>query len=814
MQHIDAEQLEEEKRKLKERDKVKAGSAISGCAVGASRNLNRANLANVRVVQPNLVYAVGLPLDICDEEILRQNEFFGQYGKTVKISVNRSNQYASALAKHGPTGSAYVTFRRSEDALRCIKSLDGSNWRDKPIKACFGTTKYCNAFLKGVPCNNPECLYLHELADEGDCLTKEEVAAGLLPARFLAMGATNTFRPRLTINSIPNAATAAAQAAAAAAVAAGQPRAAIEAAAAAAGGVDRAQYQPTSGTQSTAPTTTRILTIPASSLRASTSNKTSQMQQGWQQQNDGYSSAASSDSGTSPNRGQSEVIAIPAPPPKSQWRPVGGSESHGSDQFLSSTAVIPPPPPSDKQEWPTLAPGKVETSRTSIDKDASPAQNKGEIGRAMSMAEQLAKSHSTQSEPKPRTKKLVSLSSPGKMKPLGKAPSNVLRPMSPHDVNTVAGGNSREFLTTDDKAGRNTSENMENELETRSIETPREISANGGSDRRTILNPLRRTPSISSGEGSSMLRGPPPGFADRISGGAHQRHQTLKQPGQRQVAPPPGFTSLATSSRNSSFDSSGGPISSGGNDYIGKESGGFSQFDGLAGGATSLLNSLTLSGGSIASQQNVTLNINSLESSKPLQPEQGLKPASGPPTSFVPSLSRRRKSRFAFAQTEDDASGEGSRVNAQPDVGAVYDAGGNVGAQSQAFNSYTAGGMPLQTRLAGPPDKSVNLQTQSQKDNAGAFFKSLFPSANVTVLDQQQVGSGRQAGNFNLAASDLNGPFQGSTSFTMSQQPFNSNLIGPMDSHQQHESKINDISPGLALLRQLQGGERQNQFPK
>ena len=29
------------------------------------------------------------------------------------------------------------------------------------MKACYGTTKYCNAFLKGIPCNNSDCLYLH-----------------------------------------------------------------------------------------------------------------------------------------------------------------------------------------------------------------------------------------------------------------------------------------------------------------------------------------------------------------------------------------------------------------------------------------------------------------------------------------------------------------------------------------------------------------------------------------------------------------------------------------------------------------------------
>lgn len=36
----------------------------------------------------------------------------------------------------------------------------------KVIKACFGTTKYCNAFLKGVACNNSDCLYLHEVGEQ------------------------------------------------------------------------------------------------------------------------------------------------------------------------------------------------------------------------------------------------------------------------------------------------------------------------------------------------------------------------------------------------------------------------------------------------------------------------------------------------------------------------------------------------------------------------------------------------------------------------------------------------------------------------
>lgn len=49
----------------------------------------------------------------------------------------------------------------------------------RTIRASFGTTKYCNSFLRNLPCNNPECLYLHELGDEGDRFTKDEVQLGL-----------------------------------------------------------------------------------------------------------------------------------------------------------------------------------------------------------------------------------------------------------------------------------------------------------------------------------------------------------------------------------------------------------------------------------------------------------------------------------------------------------------------------------------------------------------------------------------------------------------------------------------------------------
>jgi hypothetical protein len=39
----------------------------------------------VRVVQRNLVYVIGLPPAIALEETLRRPEYFGQYGRIVKV---------------------------------------------------------------------------------------------------------------------------------------------------------------------------------------------------------------------------------------------------------------------------------------------------------------------------------------------------------------------------------------------------------------------------------------------------------------------------------------------------------------------------------------------------------------------------------------------------------------------------------------------------------------------------------------------------------------------------------------------------------
>eukprot|EP01103_Thecamoeba_quadrilineata_P001907 TRINITY_DN1176_c0_g2_i1.p1 TRINITY_DN1176_c0_g2~~TRINITY_DN1176_c0_g2_i1.p1 ORF type:complete len:1379 (-),score=276.34 TRINITY_DN1176_c0_g2_i1:26-4132(-) len=163
----DPEQLIKHQNEKKQRERQRKQQETS----------SRKHLTNMRVIQRNLVYVTNLPLSIAKEETLRKQEFFGQYGKIVKVVVNKNNLY-NVSSPHGPSVSAYITYSRRDDALAAINSVDGFNLENRVLRASFGTTKYCTYFLKNVPCTNPDCMYLHELGGDRDSFTKEDMANG------------------------------------------------------------------------------------------------------------------------------------------------------------------------------------------------------------------------------------------------------------------------------------------------------------------------------------------------------------------------------------------------------------------------------------------------------------------------------------------------------------------------------------------------------------------------------------------------------------------------------------------------------------
>ena len=110
---------------------------------------SRRHLSELRVIQKNLVYVIGLSPKIANEDILGQHEYFGQYGRVVKIVVNKRN-YVGASSGHLPSASVYVTYGKKEDAARAIHCIDGSVFDGRVLRASYGTTKIYNTITSSI----------------------------------------------------------------------------------------------------------------------------------------------------------------------------------------------------------------------------------------------------------------------------------------------------------------------------------------------------------------------------------------------------------------------------------------------------------------------------------------------------------------------------------------------------------------------------------------------------------------------------------------------------------------------------------------
>lgn len=113
-------------------DAGQAGSSVTGASdsidTGSREGqVDRKTLQNIRVVQRNLIYVIGIPPSIASEEVktmllfitvisfnqcfilktLRRADYFGQYGRIVKVVVNRNH---SGIDTSSASASAYITF--------------------------------------------------------------------------------------------------------------------------------------------------------------------------------------------------------------------------------------------------------------------------------------------------------------------------------------------------------------------------------------------------------------------------------------------------------------------------------------------------------------------------------------------------------------------------------------------------------------------------------------------------------------------------------------------------------------------------------
>jgi len=125
--------------------------------------------SKIRIIQKNLIHVQGLPKSF-DADILKSNEYFGQYGLIIKILV----AYKTDPDNNKKLYSAYITYSNEIEAASAILCVDSLLIGTKIIRVFFGTTKYCGFFLNNIQCpNSNKCSFLHKIANDKDIIIKD-----------------------------------------------------------------------------------------------------------------------------------------------------------------------------------------------------------------------------------------------------------------------------------------------------------------------------------------------------------------------------------------------------------------------------------------------------------------------------------------------------------------------------------------------------------------------------------------------------------------------------------------------------------------
>ncbi|PNY05667.1 RNA-binding (RRM/RBD/RNP motif) family protein [Trifolium pratense] len=148
----------------------------------------RKQLSNVRVIRRNLVYIVGLPLDLSDEDLLQQREYFGQYGKVLKVSMSRT---AAGVVQQFPNNTCTMAA-----TVVCI-----AEWLCAIPERLV--SEQLNIAMHGSETCNPDCVYLHEVGSQEDSFTKDEVVSAYTRSHVQQITGAATNMERRAGNVLP-----------------------------------------------------------------------------------------------------------------------------------------------------------------------------------------------------------------------------------------------------------------------------------------------------------------------------------------------------------------------------------------------------------------------------------------------------------------------------------------------------------------------------------------------------------------------------------------------------------------------------------
>lgn len=133
-----------------------------------SSTYNKQYLKDMRITVKTILFVIGLPEEMThlSSKELKGEEYFGQYGKVEKLSLNDKPYNKSS--KTGLIFSIHINYKTESEASLAMLALHDKTIKNNKIKASFGTTKYCKNFIEDKFCYNKDCLYFHHIDHENE----------------------------------------------------------------------------------------------------------------------------------------------------------------------------------------------------------------------------------------------------------------------------------------------------------------------------------------------------------------------------------------------------------------------------------------------------------------------------------------------------------------------------------------------------------------------------------------------------------------------------------------------------------------------
>lgn len=127
---------------------------------------------NLRIIQRNVIYILGIKPEIAKKEILTSQKFFGQYGEISKVFISKKPFYLKNTKDY--CYNAYITFQERLSASFAIAGLNNFVFEGKKMEASYATNRYCKSFVRNKRCKNRNCNYIHKEMDASDCFIQGE----------------------------------------------------------------------------------------------------------------------------------------------------------------------------------------------------------------------------------------------------------------------------------------------------------------------------------------------------------------------------------------------------------------------------------------------------------------------------------------------------------------------------------------------------------------------------------------------------------------------------------------------------------------